>query len=165
MYNPYWTDPPNETAYNKIDGEYGNPPKLFGALYLTATLAIAAAQARHQHVGRAINLFDIKPESRPLLASFEVSQTAVVDAVSESGVKALKLPARFPCDVPRASCQTIAKRAYRAGIAGVAARSNAEATVKRYAGEELALFDSHQLPPITQSGLAFALWYPDPIPD
>ncbi len=43
----------------------GSTPGEFGALYLNATVRVAAANARAQHSGRAIKLFDLLPEARP----------------------------------------------------------------------------------------------------
>jgi len=164
VYSPEWTDPPNETTYNKKYGGRWNLPDVFGALYLNATIAVAAAQARHQHAGRAIKLFDLQPQSRPVLAAFDVLPMTIVDAVSAVGIKSLKLPTHFPYGVDWTRCQAIGIRAHRAALSGVAARSNAEATLDRFVGEELVSFDSQPMPAMTRFGIPFAEWYPDPIP-
>jgi len=164
VYNPAWTDPPDDTAHSKAVGGRWNPPGAFGALYLNATVLVAAAHARFQHNDRAIKLFDLQPHARPMLAAFDVDETVVVDAVDDGAVRALRLPASFPFGVGHEPCRKIAQRANAAGIAGVATRSNAEATRMTTLGEELALFDTHPLPKQTGHGIAFADWYPAPIP-
>jgi RES domain-containing protein len=162
IYKPDWSNP-GDTSYSKLHGGRWNPPGEFGALYLNATLAVAAAQARRQHAGRAIKLFDLRPDRRPMLATFDLPKTLLVDAVDPIALRALGFTTHFPYDVPWEPCRRIAQRAYRA--AGVATRSNAEVTPTSFVGEELALFDSHPLPPMIGTGKPFAAWYPDPIPD
>lgn len=99
-----------------------------------------------------------------MLATFDVAATVVVNAVDPSGVRALRLPAHFPFEVAHEPCRKIALRANAAGIAGVASRSNAEATRTTTVGEELALFDTHPLPKQVGPGAAFDDWYPAAIP-
>jgi hypothetical protein len=164
VYNPAWADPPDDTSYSKSAGGRWNARGAFGALYLNATVLVAAAQARFQHNNRALKLFDLQPHARPMLATFDVDETVVVDDVDATGVRALRLPASFPFAVDHEPCRKIAQRAHAAGIAGVAARSNAEATATTTVGEELALFDTHPLPKQVGQGVAFADWYPAPIP-
>jgi RES domain-containing protein len=157
---PDWLDC-GDTSYAKIAGGRWNPKGEFGALYLNATREVAAAQARHQHVGRAIKLFDLRPERRPELAWFLVPRITVVDAVSDDGILALGLPATYPLDVPWSACQTIARRGYPA-YGGLAARSAAEARPGFIVGEELAVFDTLRLHSTRRD--PFSTWYPDPIP-
>jgi len=164
VYNPAWIDPPDNTSHSKGAGGRWNPQGAFGALYLNATVLVAAAQARFQHKDRAIKLFDLQPHARPMLATFDVDETVVVDAVDPAAVRALRLPVSFPFGVDHEPCRKIAQRANAAGIAGVATRSNAEATRTTTVGEELALFDTHPLPKQIGQGVAFADWYPAPIP-
>ncbi len=138
-------------------------PNEFGALYLNKTVRLAAAQARHQHAGRAITLFDLQPHRLPVLATFDVPTIDVVDASSAEGLAALELQADYPVGVGWKTCQLIARRAYRESFAGVAARSAAEARVADVVGEELARFDSQ--PPLEPLELRpFENWYPDPYP-
>ena len=154
---------PFDTAYAKAAGRRWNPPGEFGALYLCATLAVAAANARFQFVGRAIKLFDLLPSARPELVTVDVPHLDTVDLITAGGVDAVGLPPSYPWRVPWEPCQAIAREAYGDGIAGVAARSNAEATVTSWVGEELAVFDTlGEFAQVTRD--AFALWYPDPIP-
>jgi RES domain-containing protein len=157
-----WVDC-GDTSFAKANGGRWNPATEFGALYFNATVRVAAAQARHQHAGRAIALFDLRPERRPILATFDVPTVRVVDVVSAEAIRALRLPRVYPLGVEREPCQRIARRAYREGVAGVAARSAAEARVDDVVGEELAYFDSQ--PAISsRDRKSFADWYPDPYP-
>jgi hypothetical protein len=124
---------------------------------------VAAANARARHAGRAIKLFDLLPEARPELVTFEVPMVDVVDACTSEGIAALDFAENFPHGVAWPPCQTIAREAHAAGLTGVASRSNAEATATASAGEELALFEEVVVP---RSGprRRFQQWYPDPIP-
>lgn len=158
---PDWIDP-SDSSFAKQHGGRWNPPGEFGALYLNATRRLAAAQARHQHVGRAIGLFDLRPERRPELAVFDVPPVRVVDVVSAEGVRDLGLPSTYPIDADWATCQAIARRAYVESLAGVAARSAAEARPTSFVGEELAVFDRLRL--MAKAREPFGTWYPDPAP-
>jgi RES domain-containing protein len=154
---------PFETSFAKASAGRWNPLGEFGALYLCATGAVAAANARRRFVGRAIKLFDLVAAARPELVTVEVPQLDVVDIVTARGVRAAGLPPEYPYGVPWPPCQAIARDAFAHGLSGVAARSSAEATASSWIGEELAAFEivrgfTHV------SREAFAEWYPDPIP-
>ncbi len=158
---PDWTEP-LDTAYSKQYGGRWNPPGEFGALYLNADLRVAAANARAQHAGRALKLFDLLPKARPELVTVEVQRRDVVDAVSPAGVATLGFAETFPFGVSWLLCQAIARVAKADGVSGVATRSNAEATATRVVGEELAVFEGYA---VSQGARRpFAAWYPDPIP-
>ncbi len=162
VVDPSYTNP-LDTSYAKAAGRRWNPPGEFGALYLCATFAVAAANARYQFVGRAIKLFDLLPNARPELVTVDVPRLDVVDVVTAAGVQTVGLPPNYPYGVPWPPCQAIARDAFVDSVAGVAARSNAEATPTSWIGEELAVFDSAT--GVAQiSREAFAQWYPDPIP-
>ena len=158
---PEWIDPAN-TAYSKQHGGRWNPAGEFGALYLNATMKVAAANARAQHSGRAIKLFDLLQEARPELVTFEVPMVDACDAVTPNGVAALSFAHNFPYGIPWSSCQAVARKAHAAGLSGVAARSNAEVTETAFVGEELALFEEIVVEP--QARCKFHEWYPDPVP-
>jgi RES domain-containing protein len=159
---PAWVNPA-DTTYSKQRGGRWNPPGEFGALYLNATVAVAAANARAQHAGRALKLFDLLPGARPELVTFTVPTTEALDACTPDGIAALGFAANFPYGVSWPPCQQIGRKAHKAGLAGVAARSNAEATATTFIGEELALFEEFAaLKPRRRS--KFSNWYPDPIP-
>lgn len=159
---PKWLDPA-DTSYSKQNGGRWNPAGEFGALYLNASVAVAAANARAQHAGRAIKLFDLLPEARPELVTFEVAPADVLDACTPKGIVALGFAENFPYRVPWPPCQTVAREAHAHGMAGVAARSNAEATGTSCVGEELALFE-HVSEHASGVRRKFDKWYPDPIP-
>jgi RES domain-containing protein len=161
---PNWVNPA-DTTYSKQRGGRWNPPHEFGALYLNATVAVAAANARAQHAGRAIKLFDLLPKTRPELVTFLVPEVTVLDACTAEGVAALGLAANFPYEVDWPPCQAIARTAHAAGLNGVAARSHAEAREDTFVGEELALFEgSAETLDQPQTRSSFVQWYPDPIP-
>ena len=159
---PGWTDPAS-TVYSKRHGGRWNPAGEFGALYLNATVQVAAANARAQHAGRAIKLFDLLPEARPELITFDVPMTDALDACTPEGLTELGFANNFPYGVTWPPCQAVAREAYSAGIAGVASRSNAEVTATTFVGEELALFEHIIIGP-PQNRRRFVEWYPDPIP-
>lgn len=111
-----------------------------------------------------MSLFDLRPDRRPRLETFDVLRAEFVDAVSDKGVAALGFDSTsFPYGVTHAPCNVIALRAYGEGLPGVAARSAAEVTETSWVGEELAYFDS-ALPPRRIEVRAFVDWYPGPIP-
>ena len=124
---------------------------------------MAAANARAQHSGRAIKLFDLLPEARPELVTFEVPMVEVLDACTPEGIAALGLAETFPCGVSWPSCQPIGRQVHANDLAGIAARSNAEATQTAWVGEELALFGEVAVGPL-RARRRFNEWYPDPIP-
>jgi hypothetical protein len=164
VVNPRWVDP-LDASFSKTYGGRWTPPGEFGALYLCATVDVAAANARYQHRNRAIQLFDLRPEARPSLVMVNVPENRFLDVVSDAGVAALRLPRVYPFGVAYERCWPIARRAYRERVPGVACRSNAEATSTDWIGEELALFDFSL--PVRKVGKtkSFAQWYPDADPD
>lgn len=161
--NPNWADP-LDPSYSKRYGGRWTPPGEFGALYLCATIDVAAANARAQHRNRAIKLFDLRPQARPSLVMVNVPENRFLDVITDAGIAALRLPHAYPFGVAYERCWPIARRAYEEHIAGVACRSNAEATSTFWVGKELALFD-YSLP-VRRVGKIkpFAQWYPDAIP-
>ncbi|MDQ2773375.1 MAG: RES domain-containing protein [Acidobacteriota bacterium] len=160
---PEWIDPA-DTSYSKQRGGRWNPAGEFGALYLNATTQVAAANVRAQHSGRAIKLFDLLPEARPELVTFDVPAADVVDACTPGGIAELGFAENFPYGVPWSPCQAIARKAHAAALAGVAARSNAESTATAFVGEELALFEEVVVGAAPRVRRRFYEWYPDPIP-
>jgi RES domain-containing protein len=159
---PEWIDPA-DASYSKQRGGRWNPAGEFGALYLNATIQVAAANARERHAGRAIKLFDLLPEARPELVTFEILMVDVLDACTPDGIAVLGFAENFPYGILWEPCQMIASEAHAAALAGVAARSNAEATASASVGEELALFEHVVVGP-PQQRRRFHEWYPDPIP-
>ena len=159
---PNWHDPA-DTSYAKEHGGRWNPVGEFGALYLCASVQVAAANARAQHAGRAIKLFDLLPAARPELVTFEVPMADVVDACTPPGIAALGFAESFPYGVAWPACQAISREAHAVALAGVAARSNAEATATVSVGEELAFFEEAAAIAVPERR-RFREWYPDPIP-
>ena len=159
---PEWIDPA-DTSYSKHRGGRWNPVGEFGALYLNATVQVAAANARERHAGRAIKLFDLLPQARPELVMFQIPMLDVVDACTPNGIGVLGFAENFPYGVTWPPCQAIAREAHAATLAGVAARSNAEATATVFVGEELALFEELVVG-APRERREFHRWYPDPIP-
>ncbi|MBV9306553.1 MAG: RES domain-containing protein [Acidobacteriaceae bacterium] len=158
---PNWVNPA-DTSYSKRQGGRWNPPGEFGALYLNADVHVAAANARAQHAGRALKLFDLLPDARPELVTFNVPWVEVLDACTQKGIAALGFTNNFPYKVNWLPCQAAAREAHNAGLSGVAARSHAEITATANVGEELALFEEISPgPPTTRQ--PFHEWYPDPI--
>lgn len=163
LYKPGWSDP-LDSSFARLHGGRWTPPGEFGALYLNATISVAAANARHQHARRAIQLFDLRPEKRPSLLDVVVPTSLVADVVSPEGIAGLALPSSYPLGVDYAQCWPVARAAYaEARLAGIACRSNAECTAAHCVGEELAWFDRSKLPR-KRRRRDFAHWYPGPHP-
>jgi RES domain-containing protein len=160
-FKPEWSDP-LDTAFSKRNGGRWNPPGEFGALYLSRTVEVAAANVRRRHLGRAVGLFDLAPGRRPQLLQVDVPRSAVLDVVTEEGVAELRLPESYPFEIRREECWPAARRAHAdESLAGVACRSAAECTATTWLGEELAWFDrSHRLRE-SASRRVFEAWYPD----
>jgi hypothetical protein len=158
--DPGWRNP-LDTSFARARGGRWNPPGLFGALYLNATILVAAANARLSFSGEIASLYDLQPAQRPDLLQVTVSKARFVDAVTRTGLRSLRLPSSYPIGVPHARCQRIAKRAFDEGEpSGVAYRSNAEATPSSFIGEELAVFDRASALVRKKARLTFSEWYP-----
>jgi RES domain-containing protein len=158
--DPTWQDP-LDTSYAKRRGGRWNPPGVFGALYLNATIEVAAANARRNFAGEIATLFDLQVNQRPDLVVVAVSESPFLDIITPEGLRLLRLPASYPIAVSHKRCQGIAKRAYCAkNLDGVACRSNAEATSTSLIGEELAVFDRSAGAVRQERRVPFAQWYP-----
>jgi len=161
---PQWVDC-SDTSYAKRFGARWNPPEEFGVLYLCATIEVAAAVVRTQHVGRAIPLFSLRPSRRPQVQRFLVQNRKFVDIVTEKGIVAAGLPSSYPYGVEHKQCWPVSKRAHQAGERGIACRSAAECRPEFWLGEELAVFDNGPMPKRAAKRLPFAQWYPDAVPN
>ena len=160
MCDPSWKHP-LDTSFAKRFGARWNPPGAFGALYLNATVAVAAANARRNFEGEIATLYDLRPQQQPVLVEVAVTESEFVDVVTATGLRALRLPASYPIGVPHRRCQNIAVRAYdTSNIAGIACRSNADATANSYLGEELAIFDRSVHLARERRRMTFHRWYP-----
>ena len=162
IVDPDWRDPADLSYSRKFGGRW-NPPGEFGALYLNATLSVAAANARERNAGRALKIFDLLPAAQPHAVAFDVTPVRALDVVSVVGIADVGLPQQYPFGVGWPPCQAIARAARVAGTLGVACRSAAEATTTWTVGEELALFEGDLRVQIFERR-EFARWYPDPIP-
>lgn len=160
---PDWADC-SDTSYAKRFGGRWMPPEEFGALYLCATIEVAAAVARTHHIGRAIPLFSLRPALRPQLQSFAVTGAQYVDVVTNDGIAAASLPATYPEGVSHQQCWPVARQAHSARERGIACRSAAEAGADFWLGEELAIFDNGPMPKTAGRRRSFSEWYPDVVP-
>jgi hypothetical protein len=111
-------------------------------------------------VDEIATLLDLRHDERPGLQIVNVRRASFVDAVTPTGVRALRLPVAFPYGVPWEPCQRIAARAYTARESGIAARSNAAVTAISFIGEELVIFDTAMALVSRESRLPFEQWYP-----
>jgi RES domain-containing protein len=161
---PDWVDC-GDTSYSRRFGGRWTPPGEFGALYLCASIEVAAAVARAQHMGRAIPLFSLRPSRRPQLQRFSVAGETFVDLVTEQGVAAAGFPPDYPYAVTPEQCWSVAREAYAHHDNGIACRSAAECGPRTWLGEELAKFDSSRRPRRVGERLPFSKWYPDVIAD
>ncbi|MBV8645673.1 MAG: RES family NAD+ phosphorylase [Candidatus Eremiobacteraeota bacterium] len=157
--DPSWRDALDTTFAARYGGRW-NSPNTFGVLYLNATIAIAAANARRAFENEIATLFDLRPEQRPDLQLVDVRLAPFVDSVTPAGLRALKLPVHYPHGVSHEKCRQIGARAYAARENGIATRSNAEATRETYLGEELAVFDTALALVARLERRPFADWYP-----
>ncbi|MDQ2681551.1 MAG: RES domain-containing protein, partial [Candidatus Eremiobacteraeota bacterium] len=104
----------SDTSYSKRVGGRWNPPGEFGALYLNATTAVAAANARVLYAGSFYQPEDLTGAAELCLQEFSISKTAVLDCFTPNGVAKCGFPSSFPFESPHAPCQTIAREQYAA---------------------------------------------------
>lgn len=159
--DPSWTDP-LDTSFAKSRGGRWNPPGSFGVLYLCATIAVAAGNARRAYEGEIATLFDLLPGKRPDLQIVSVRSIHVIDAASEVGLRSLRLPLTYPTGVSWVRCRTIGVRAYGRGEYGITCRS-ADATDRTsiiIEGEELVVFDRALRYVTRLERIPFTQWYP-----
>jgi len=157
--DPAWADP-LDTSYAAKYGGRWNAAGSFGVLYTNATIAVAAANARRNFEREIATVFDLRPEFRPDLQYVEVRAAPFVDAVTDAGVRALRLPRTFPFRVAHAPCQRIGARSHARRDNGIASRSSAEATPTTVVGEELAVFDIAIGLVTRRERVRFDRWYP-----
>jgi hypothetical protein len=159
--DPSWADP-LDTAFSKHHGGRWNAPEAFGVLYLNATIAVAAGNARRAYEGEIATLFDLLPEQRPDLQLVTVSPLRAVDAVTQAGLRSLRLPNTYPVGASREACRRIGARAHAADESGIACRT-ADATERTREigdGEELVVFDTALHAVTRAERVPFAQWYP-----
>ncbi len=159
--DPSWANP-LDTSFAKRYGGRWNRAGSFGVLYLCATIAVAAGNARRAYEGEIATLFDLRPEFRPDLQVVTVAPIRVVDAVTMDGLRSLRLPLAYPIGATWSRCRAVGERAYASGESGIACRS-ADATDRTNVvidGEELVVFDRAAGCVTRRERLPFARWYP-----
>ena len=159
--DPSWTDP-LDTSFARRQGGRWNPAGSFGVLYLCATIAVAAGNARRAYEGEIATLFDLLPEQRPDLQIVNVRRLRFVDAATDDGLRSLRLPLTYPLGVSWVQCRAIGTRAYGREEYGIACRSadaagHANITLE---GEELVVFDRAVRYVTRLERVPFAKWYP-----
>jgi len=133
-----------DMSYAREIGGLWNPPRSWATLYLNVDMATVHAQVRHLFAGRGIDPDDLDDTAPIELAAATLPQRQrVADAVSDTGVASIGLPATYPSDdvgviVDHALTQSIGVRVHDAGLRGVWCRS---ATMT---GTELAWFPASQ---------------------
>jgi hypothetical protein len=118
-------------------------------VYLNASLELARALIRRRLESRGIRPEDVLPEAGPVLVHTTVPVDYYGNAVTDTGLRAVGLPASYPLDerrrvVSHRVCQPIGQRAWSAGERGIACRS-ATPDAPPQGGEELAYFDRQPL--------------------
>ena len=159
--DPSWNDP-LDTSFAERHGGRWNPAGSFGVLYLCATIAVAAGNARRAYEGEIATLFDLLPQHRPDLQIVRIAPTSFVDAATDDGLRTLRLPLAYPEGASWRRCQGIGARAYQGGELGIACRSAdaVDISARPAAGEELVVFD-RALQCVTRlERIPFARWYP-----
>ncbi len=128
--------------FSKRIGGRWNPPGEFGALYLNATIAVAAANARVLYAGSFYRPEDLQGEAELCLQEFSIPKTTLLDCLSPQGVAGCGFPESFPFESAYRPSQAIARDEYAVGRAGVSTRCASESASKSFVGEELVLFDN-----------------------
>ncbi|MBI3179403.1 MAG: RES domain-containing protein [Deltaproteobacteria bacterium] len=141
LASPAWADP-LDPGYAQNHGGRWNPPGSFPALYLNSDIATARLQIERLLVGWPATIHDLDVEAYVLIAVTLPRGQTCADAVTASGLQAMRLPDTYPVDlagkrIGHASCQPIGRRVHDAGLRGVWCRS---ACTDDGRGRELAWF-------------------------
>jgi hypothetical protein len=141
--DPSWVDP-LDGSYAAERGGRWNPPESFPVVYLCASIEVARANVHLKLAGQPYGPEDLLPGSGPVLVRTAVPEDRYLNAVTDAGLRDLRLPRTYPLDgrrrrVPWRRCQPLGERAHDSGLPGVAARS----ATRR--GEELAYFGRRKL--------------------
>jgi hypothetical protein len=159
--DPAWADP-LDPSYARRQGGRWNPPQSFGVVYLCADMATARANVARLFAGFPYGPEDLDPDRAPQLVEVDLPKESYVDAVSEAGLRSLKLLVSYPVEpdgktVPHHICQPIGQRLYDAGELGIASRSAAPGAAH---GRELAWFAQPGRPALaTHSRRTFESWF------
>ena len=88
-----------DMSYAREIGGRWNPPSSWATLYLNDDMATVHAQVRHLFAGRGIDPDDLDDSAPIELAAATLPQRQrVADAVSDTGVTSIGLPATYPRD-------------------------------------------------------------------
>jgi len=88
-----------DMSYAREIGGRWNPPRSWLALYLNDDMATVHAQVRHLFAGRGIDPDDLDDAAPIELTTATLPQRQrVADAVSDTGVTSIGLPATYPLD-------------------------------------------------------------------
>ncbi len=137
-----WIDPLDPNFANEVGGRW-NTPGDGATLYLCEDVEVARAQIRRLLAPTPVDAEDLAPDAPYVLVTASLpGRQQVADAFSDTGLRALGLPASYPRRrsggrVPWADCRHAAKRVRAATLRGVLARS---AWQVAGAGRELAWF-------------------------
>jgi RES domain len=141
--DPGWDDPLDGRFAAERGGRW-NPPESFPVVYLCHSMEVARANVYRKLEGQPFGPEDLRPENGPVLVRTRVPEARYLNAVTDAGLRDLRLPSTYPLDsrrrpVPWRRCQPIGLRAWESGLPGISARSAASA------GEELAYFGPRKL--------------------
>jgi RES domain len=155
--DPDWLDPLDPTLAAQPPGQRWNPPGL-PCLYLNADMITARANVNRLYDGLPYGPEDLDPAEAPILIEVSIPRGTAADALGNSGLLDMGLPASYPQDggagiVSHAICQPIGRAAFDAGLDGVAARSAAPG-----GNRELAWFP-RGLVPTTVATMRFEDWW------
>jgi hypothetical protein len=157
--DPSWRDPLSG-EYSRAHGGRWNAPGAFPIVYLNASLDVARALVRGRLEERGIRPEDVLAHAGPALVHTTVPGDTYVNAVTDAGLRALRLPTTYPLDgtglvVAHSVCQPIGQAAWEQHERGIACRSASRGAPSR--GEELAYFGRERLD--AHNTELFAEWF------
>ena len=140
--DPYWDDPLSG-EFAKVHGGRWNSPGAFPVVYLNNDERVARANLLQRFARLPYGPEDLEPSAAPVLVSTIVPEDDFVDVVTDAGCAAVDLPVGYPTEddgtpVPHERCRPVGRRAWNAGLPGIACRSAAPAAP--LGAEELARF-------------------------
>jgi hypothetical protein len=138
-----WKDP-LDPSYAQAAGGRWNPPGAYPTLYFNADLATARSQLERMLEGYPAGLDDLDEDAFILVAARLPKGQRCADAVSATGLKALRLPGSYPMNghgepIPHSRCQRLGIAIRGRRLRGLWCRSAATSDGR---GRELAWFPS-----------------------